>query len=238
MLRYPHVLIGCRLPAGLAAGLLLSATVASAVATTWDFDLQTYGQDVFWASPTAVCTIADEYDCFYEVTLVEIEVSYLGIPFGPFDITDQVPPEDLTGSDTFPGPPPFTIYDDVVVYPEPPEPPSLQAHVFIGVDANGYGQLAVQDVYLGTVEYDLGWPFGVVEVQIESVRIAGYVQVTPRLIGDINGDGAVDLGDLGILLSNYGITQGALPEQGDLNGDGAVNLSDLGMLLANYGLSC
>jgi hypothetical protein len=222
----------------LVAGALLVALPARADTTTWNFDLTTQGQDVLWTTPTAVCTVADEYDTFYEVTLVEVTVSYMSITFGPFDITDQIPPDALTGSDTFPGPPPFTVHDDWVVYPEPPEPPGVEAHVFIGVNAGGYGQVAVTDVYLGTVEYDLGWPFGVVQVQIESIRVAGYVQVTPLLLGDLNGDDTVGLSDLAILLAHYGTPSGASYADGDLNGDGDVDLSDLATLLSNYGLSC
>ncbi len=55
------------------------------------------------------------------------------------------------------------------------------------------------------------------------------------LPGDLDGDGDVDLSDLAGLLSNYGMTSGAVPEDGDLDGDGDVDLSDLAALLANYG---
>lgn len=55
------------------------------------------------------------------------------------------------------------------------------------------------------------------------------------LAGDLDGDGDVDLADLATLLSNYGTSSGADPEDGDLDGDGDVDLSDLAGLLANYG---
>lgn len=48
---------------------------------------------------------------------------------------------------------------------------------------------------------------------------------------DLNADGIVNGGDLGILLGEWG-TNGA----GDLNGDGTVDGADLGALLANWGL--
>jgi hypothetical protein len=51
--------------------------------------------------------------------------------------------------------------------------------------------------------------------------------------GDLNGDGCVDLADLGILLASYEIDAG-----GDLDGDGDTDLSDLGILLANWGAGC
>jgi parallel beta-helix repeat protein len=53
--------------------------------------------------------------------------------------------------------------------------------------------------------------------------------------GDANGDGVVDVGDLGILAANYGTASGATWSQGDFNGDGAVDVGDLGILAANYG---
>ena len=54
-----------------------------------------------------------------------------------------------------------------------------------------------------------------------------------NLPGDLDGDGDVDLNDLAILLTSYGIDAG-----GDVDGDGDTDLSDLAALLANYGTSC
>jgi hypothetical protein len=56
-------------------------------------------------------------------------------------------------------------------------------------------------------------------------------------VGDINDDGVVDLGDLAILLSNFGVPGGGYPE-GDLNNDGTIDLSDLALILARFGTSC
>jgi hypothetical protein len=54
------------------------------------------------------------------------------------------------------------------------------------------------------------------------------------LAGDANGDGAVDVGDLGILAANYGQSGKTWP-QGDFNSDGMVDVGDLGILAAHYG---
>ena len=70
--------------------------------------------------------------------------------------------------------------------------------------------------------------YGEVEDYTVTVQTAGVP-------GDLDGDGDVDLSDLGALLANYGMTQGATYEQGDIDGDGDVDLSDLSALLANYG---
>jgi hypothetical protein len=59
-------------------------------------------------------------------------------------------------------------------------------------------------------------------------------------IGDIDGDGRVDLGDLAILLSCYGLCEGqpGYVPAADLEPDACINLGDLAMLLAHYGEIC
>ena len=54
-------------------------------------------------------------------------------------------------------------------------------------------------------------------------------------IGDLSNDGEVDLRDLGILLSNYGETEGASPREGDLDDDDDVDLADLATMLGLFG---
>ena len=70
--------------------------------------------------------------------------------------------------------------------------------------------------------------------------VGGFWAVTlPALCaGDVDGDGTVNITDLGILLSNFGIAVGATRSDGDLSGDGAVNITDLGELLAAFGSPC
>jgi hypothetical protein len=63
------------------------------------------------------------------------------------------------------------------------------------------------------------------------------VAAVAHIPGDANGDGVVNVGDLGILAGNYGTLTGATWEMGDFNGDGAVNVGDLGILAGNYGSS-
>lgn len=72
-----------------------------------------------------------------------------------------------------------------------------------------------------------------VEYMTDRVRL-----VASLLDGDVNGDRVVNISDLGTLLSNFGLSGGAMRAQGDLNGDGNVNISDLGELLSAFGSSC
>jgi hypothetical protein len=56
-------------------------------------------------------------------------------------------------------------------------------------------------------------------------------------LGDFNHDNVIDLGDLTIILSNFGFS-GMGPDQGDMNGDTVVDLSDLTTFLALFGSPC
>lgn len=60
------------------------------------------------------------------------------------------------------------------------------------------------------------------------------VSVTTRHKGDIDGNGAVNLVDLSILLSNWNKTDSL---SSDLDGNSVVNLVDLSILLSNWGKS-
>jgi hypothetical protein len=53
---------------------------------------------------------------------------------------------------------------------------------------------------------------------------------------DLDGSGTVDLGDLGILLADFGCTGSSCP--GDIDCDGDTDLGDLGILLAEFGNTC
>ncbi len=55
---------------------------------------------------------------------------------------------------------------------------------------------------------------------------------TPDVTGDLDGDGAVTLADLAMLLSDFGCTATCVA---DIDGDGDTDLNDLSLLLANFG---
>lgn len=65
---------------------------------------------------------------------------------------------------------------------------------------------------------------------------SAYAISTDGLIsGDANKDGLVNVGDLGILSTYYGMESDATWEMGDFNGDGKVDVGDLGILSTYYG---
>jgi len=71
---------------------------------------------------------------------------------------------------------------------------------------------------------------------IGSIEGTQHVTVFIGPSGDLNGDGAVNGSDLGLLLGNWGTTPpGSGIAIGDLNRDDTVNGADLGLLLAQWG---
>ncbi|MCA9292512.1 MAG: hypothetical protein KDA20_01720 [Phycisphaerales bacterium] len=63
------------------------------------------------------------------------------------------------------------------------------------------------------------------------------VQAPAGCAGDANGDLIVDLGDLSVVLFNFG-TSVAPGTSGDIDGSGIVDLADLSIVLFNFGLIC
>ncbi len=52
--------------------------------------------------------------------------------------------------------------------------------------------------------------------------------------GDVNGDGKVDIIDIGVIIDNYGKSPIPNPKA-DINHDGVVNIIDIGICIDNYG---
>jgi hypothetical protein len=230
----------------LAGALLASSLILCAAAVSladdpivWPFDIRTTGADVHWLSPSAVRPDAELYVMSYQITQVEATVRYLFLEFTQ-DITDQIPPEDLSGSDYFPGPAPFLLQEGDLAYPLPPDPPSASAHVRMGLNASGNGYVDLTNVYLGTVVLNVP-PFGNVRVQIVAIHVVGTetIQAFNLRPGDLNCDGRVNFDDINpfvLALSDPVGYHTAFPNctilNADINGDGAVTFHDINPFVA------
>lgn len=221
-----------------AMGVLALAGLARAdTSVLWNYDLTTTGQNVFYNSTTAIDNFAPEYDYVHTITSLQVKVLYLFITWGPFDVTDQIPREQRVVSGTVWGPPPMTLIDQFIYYPEPPEPLSIAAQITVWIDAAGFGHASITDVFLGTVQIDLGPPFGVVTAQLKEVRVIGNVAMKAIMPGDVDRNGKVDQADLAALLACYGTCagDGSYDPAADVDGSGCVDQADLAALLSNYG---
>lgn len=77
---------------------------------------------------------------------------------------------------------------------------------------------------------------GTTDIRAQNILIDGALGLLP-CAADLDGDHVVGLGDLTILLSNFGAT-GVSADDGDLTGEGDVNLNDLTIFLGEFGEFC
>ena len=62
------------------------------------------------------------------------------------------------------------------------------------------------------------------------------VTLTDTILGDLNGDGSVNILDFNTLVSDFGKT-GQTYAQGDIDGNGSVNILDFNTLVSNFGFT-
>ncbi|TVQ59384.1 MAG: hypothetical protein EA379_11070 [Phycisphaerales bacterium] len=68
------------------------------------------------------------------------------------------------------------------------------------------------------------------------INLDNSTHFVKALIGDANGDGVVDFGDLSLVLANFGQSGANLP--GDVTGNGVVDFGDLSLVLSLFGQGC
>ena len=132
--------------------------------------------------------------------------------------------------------------DDTVLYGELPMPAVgswgrrcllLNAESFRLNNRNGPAATQEDfDAVIGAVT-NLYLPAEFGSIVAETVGI-DRVELSGPCLADVNLSGAVDLGDLTLILADFGSDLG----QGDLNCDGIVDLADLNAVLAAFGSTC
>ncbi|MCP4835896.1 MAG: hypothetical protein GY895_14170 [Phycisphaera sp.] len=111
------------------------------------------------------------------------------------------------------------------------EPSGFGRGVFVG-RFTWYGD----DFSIEGTTLTVAWNQGPGTPQQEADFIIPPVVTPPtECSGDINGDGNVDSGDLGILIALWSTSAKSNPEA-DLNRDGIVNSADIGLLIGSWGL--
>ncbi|MCP3905297.1 MAG: hypothetical protein GY715_16850 [Planctomycetes bacterium] len=216
----------------LPAALLASFATAPASAgdpQTWMVDQSTSGEDIVWTSPTAVRPDAAYYGSELTITQVFSTVLFFGLPI-EVDVTDQVPPELLFQVDCAPGPAPVELFNDVILFPDPPEPVAIAADLLTGIDATGFAFFSATNVVLG--EADVG--FGT--VQILGLRLVATITMEAFGVAtcpaDIDEDGFVGFSDILAVIGQWGPCECC---RADLDGNLNVGFSDILAIIGAWG---
>ena len=99
--------------------------------------------------------------------------------------------------------------------------PAEPLSVFSGLPAEGDWTITVTD-------------HNPIDVGVINSVCVTLVTVPEPCVGDVNGDDAVDLADLNLVLANFGQDT----DDGDADGSGTVDLADLNIVLGNFGSGC
>jgi|KNS7DCM_AmetaT_FD_contig_61_3093212_length_925_multi_1_in_0_out_0_2 hypothetical protein len=224
----------------LLATALTSAVLFGGDYGQWVVSAQTFGEDVYWQSASTVRNDATFYENYYNITTVEAWVSYLGFEFGPFSVIDEL--EDTDYNTLGFGPAPLSFPDREFLFPEPPENLAIYFDFLTGINEDGYLTVTVENVEYGTYEYDLGWPFGNVTVNIEGIGLAADISVTASddlCVGDTYPeDGVVDTNDVLTVIGSWGECPDKGPDTpcpGDCTLDWVVDVSDLLWVIGQFG---
>jgi len=203
----------------------------------WNVDLQSFGENVSWVSPSSVRVDATFYERYHNVTTINAWVSYLGFDFGPFDVTYMIEDTDAEGLCFGPLPCMFTTL--YFLTPEPPEDLAVSFDFVTSMNVDGYLEVNVENIEFGTAAYDLGWPFGEVIVNVEGIGLIADVSVTASddlCVGDVTGDGQVNTDDILLVIGGWGEcppNDDVCPGDGTM--DGVVSVSDLLWVIGQFG---
>ena len=204
-----------------------------------DFSVTTTGGDFVWQCPAMIATDGEHYEMFYTIISASVYVEYLGLPFGPVDVTDMIPAEFLVTWQPAHAPLPTDFMWHEVVAPPDQDPPSLSFDWIVEVDGDGNIVWVGENVILGEADYDLGWPWGSVTVQITEGTIIANLEISiveNPCYEDVDGNGVVNVSDLLALIGNWGTCPDCTGEiPGDVNFDDVVNVTDLLLIVGAWG---
>jgi hypothetical protein len=221
--------------------LLLGSTLLAgrSIGINEDFSVTTSGEDILWTCSEVLHTEGEYYEMFYTIINASVMVQYIGLTFGPIDVTDMIPSEYIVTWQPEQAPMPMDFDWHLVLAPAGQDPPSLSFDWIVEVDAKGVVRWRGENVYLGEADYDLGWPWGSVTVQIVEGTIHAnleIVEVFNPCYEDIDQNGVVDVSDLLTLIGNWGPCADCTQEvPGDVNYDDVVDVTDLLAVVAAWG---
>ena len=215
--------------------LCSSALIGPQDHAAWPFTMSSSGDDVTWTSPTPINTKGGHYEMLYEVVSASAMVNYLGLQFGPFDITDLLPKDVITTWRESSGPCPLDFGWVEVIAPEAPEPAAVAYDWIVDIDAKGSTTFNAENFFFGQYDYELPFPFGLVTVNVESGTINAIltIDVVPTpCYADIDGSGTVDVGDLLEVIGNWGY---CFKCPADTNQDDEIDVTDLLVVVGSWG---
>jgi len=221
--------------------LLLGSALltGSGVGINENFTVTTSGADILWTSPSLLHTDGEYYETFYTINSATVMVEYIGLTFGPIDVTDMIPPGHILTWQPAQAPMPIDFDWHEVIAPAGQDPPSLSYDWIVEVDPKGVVRWQGVNLYLGEADYNLGWPWGIVTVNITEGTINANIEIIEIFnpcYEDVDQNGVVDVSDLLTLIGNWGLCPECTEEiPGDLNYDSIVDVTDLLALIGAWG---
>ena len=201
----------------------------------WTFAATSSGENFSWTSPNPITATGTDYEMLYTITEATVMVSYIGIEFGPNDVMDMITEDLINTWRSSPGPAPLDFGWIHISAPANQDPPALSFDWRVELDGKGNVIYRMENLFFGQSEYDLGWPWGSVLVNLESGTIVadlGVASVDTPCYADITQDGIVDVSDILEVISGWGY---CLDCPADINQDDLINIIDLLEIVSSWG---
>ena len=162
-------------------------------------------------------------------------VSYIGIDFGPISVLDMFPEDVINTWRASEGPAPLDFGWIEVVAPDGQDPPAIAYDWIVEINEKGQVEFRMENVLAGLAEYDLGWPWGTVTVNVESGTLYAdlwVAKVPTPCYADVNSDNLVNVSDLLAVISDWGYCFECVS---DTNYDSYVDVTDLLYIINTWG---